>query len=85
MRSDRVGDEHQQAVEDGVPRHDGDIAFEIAEAELLQEQPEGDSRDGCEHNVDGELALVRDLAPEQLERADGDAPNVAPEIDEDGE
>ena len=69
LRADHVGDQHQDAVEDGVPGHDRDVAFEIGVAEFLEEDAEGDGRDGGQHDVDGELSVVGDPALEQLERA----------------
>ena len=85
LRTDHVGDQHENAVEDRVPGDDGDVALEIGIAELLEDDAEGDGRDGGEHDIDGELALLGDLALEQLERAAGDVPDVAPEIDENGQ
>ncbi len=34
LRTDHVGDQHQDAVEDGVPRDHRDVAFEIGDSRI---------------------------------------------------
>ena len=84
LRPDHVGDHHQDAVDDGIPGDDGHVSLEIGIAQLLENDAEGDGRDGGEHDIDGEPPVVGDLAFEQEERALDQPPHVAPEIDEDG-
>ena len=85
LRPEHVGDQHEDGVENAVPRNDRDVPFKIGHVQLFQHEPEGDGRDGGKPDIDHEPAFRRYLAHEQEQRALDELDHVAPEIDEYGE
>jgi hypothetical protein len=56
---------HEDGVENGVPGDDRDVPFKIGHVQLLEHEPERDSRDGGKADIDREPAFRRYLALEQ--------------------